>query len=79
MGNDSDEEINKQDDPTNKGETMTRALMDADNAAYTCVKCMRRYLDDNTRCNACGQDFCHHCSTWWDDDGGSDYCYSCSG
>ena len=47
----------------------------AEDDRYTCTKCMRKHRD-NTTCNDCGQDFCRHCSTWWDE--GLECCYGCS-
>ena len=47
------------------------------NNLYTCTECMKRYLCNNTQCTGCGQDFCPACSTWWSDDSGNIYCYSC--
>ena len=71
--------IIKVPDPTanNPAATVDSGSCTYDLPSYTCAKCMREHLSDNTKCNACGQDFCMACGTWWNDNSGSDYCYSC--
>lgn len=44
---------------------------------YFCAGCGEEFLLDTTQCTSCGQDYCPDCSQWWNDDTGSDYCFSC--